>query len=159
MKGGSQWSRWIGASLATLSLVGIPLVSGVSPSVSTSGSTEVRAEINEETYSEGRLESHLAEGRTVFVNMTADWCITCKLTEKRLLKTESVNHLFEELSVIRMTGDWTKYDPDITKYLNTFDRVGVPLYVVNHPGQDPIVLSQFPGFAELESAIKEKFSP
>ena len=155
MKGGSQWSRWVGASVAILALVGVPLVSGVSPS----GSTEVRAEINEETYSKSRLEAHLAEGRTVFVNMTADWCITCKLTEKRLLKTESVNHLFEELKVIRMTGDWTKYDPDITKYLNAFDRVGVPLYLVNHPGQDPIVLSQFPGFAELESAIKEKFSP
>ena len=57
-----------------------------------------------------------------------------------------------------MTGDWTRYDPFITEYLNAFDRVGVPLYVVNHPAMDPIVLSQFPSFEELEKAIKARSS-
>ena len=57
-----------------------------------------------------------------------------------------------------MTGDWTRYDPFITEYLNVFDRVGVPLYVVNPPAMDQIVLSQFPSFEELEKAIKARSS-
>jgi Thiol:disulfide interchange protein len=52
-----------------------------------------------------------------------------------------------------MTGDWTRYDASITEYLNQYDRVGVPLYVVHHPNQEPIVLSEFPGFEELKAAV------
>ena len=133
----------------------IPSVSQVAPT----SSDQVMVEVDAEPYASSSLRAHLNDGRSVFINMTADWCITCKVTEKRLLKTESVDQLFEDHGVIRMTGDWTRYDPLITEYLNAFDRVGVPLYVVNHPGKEPIVLSQFPSFDELEDAVKAKSSP
>ena len=154
VKGGSRLSRALGLLAVIASLSAIPSLSQLTPT----SSEQAVVEIDSEPYASSALRAHVDEGRTVFINMTADWCITCKVTEKRLLTTEAVDQLFESYGVIRMTGDWTRYDPFITEYLNAFDRVGVPLYVVNHPGMDPIVLSQFPSFEELEKAIKAKSS-
>ena len=154
-RGGGRISRALGVLAVIASLTAIPGVSQVVPA----SSVQKIIEIDSEPYTSSALQGHLNEGRSVFINMTADWCITCKFTEKRLLKTETVDRLFEDNGVIRMTGDWTRYDPLITEYLNAFDRVGVPLYVVNHPGMDPIILSQFPSFDELENAVKAKSSP
>jgi len=154
-KGQGRISRILGVLAVAASLMAIPSVSQVAPT----SSDQVMVEVDAEPYASSSLRAHLNDGRSVFINMTADWCITCKVTEKRLLKTESVDQLFEDHGVIRMTGDWTRYDPLITEYLNAFDRVGVPLYVVNHPGKEPIVLSQFPSFDELEDAVKAKSSP
>ena len=154
-KGEGRISRILGVLAVAASLMAIPSVSQVAPT----SSDQVMVEVDAEPYASSALRAHLNDGRSVFINMTADWCITCKVTEKRLLKTESVDQLFEDHGVIRMTGDWTRYDPLITEYLNAFDRVGVPLYVVNHPGKEPIVLSQFPSFDELEDAVKAKSSP
>ena len=154
VKGGSRLSRALGLLAVIASLSAIPSLSQLTPT----SSEQAVVEIDSEPYASSALRAHVDEGRTVFINMTADWCITCKVTEKRLLTTEAVDQLFESYGVIRMTGDWTRYDPLITEYLNAFDRVGVPLYVVNHPGLDPIVLSQFPSFEELEKAIKARSS-
>ncbi|MGA1001388.1 MAG: protein-disulfide reductase DsbD family protein [Litorivicinaceae bacterium] len=154
VKGGSRLSRALGLLAVIASLSTIPSLSQLTPT----SSEQAVVEIDSEPYASSALRAHVDEGRTVFINMTADWCITCKVTEKRLLTTETVDQLFESYGVIRMTGDWTRYDPLITEYLNAFDRVGVPLYVVNHPGMDPIVLSQFPSFEELEKAIKARSS-
>ena len=154
VKGGSRLSHVLGVLAVIASLSAIPSLSQLTPTPS----EQAVVEIDSEPYASSALRAHVDEGRTVFINMTADWCITCKVTEKRLLTTEAVDQLFESYGVIRMTGDWTRYDPLITEYLNAFDRVGVPLYVVNHPGMDPIVLSQFPSFEELEKAIKAKSS-
>ncbi len=154
VKGGSRLSRALGLLAVITSLSAIPSLSQLTPT----SSEQAVVEIDSEPYVSSALQAHVGEGRTVFINMTADWCITCKVTEKQLLTTEAVDQLFESYGVIRMTGDWTRYDPFITEYLNAFDRVGVPLYVVNHPGMDPIVLSQFPSFEELEKAIKARSS-
>ena len=154
VKGGSRLSRSLGLLAVIASLSAIPSLSQLTPT----SSEQAVVEIDSEPYASSALRAHVDEGRTVFINMTADWCITCKVTEKRLLTTEAVDQLFESYGVIRMTGDWTRYDPLITEYLNAFDRVGVPLYVVNHPGMDPIVLSQFPSFEEVEKAIKARSS-
>ena len=154
VKGGSRLSRALGLLAVITSLSAIPSLS----QLTSTSSEQAVVEIDSEPYASSALRAHVDEGRTVFINMTADWCITCKVTEKRLLTTEAVDQLFESYGVIRMTGDWTRYDPLITEYLNAFDRVGVPLYVVNHPGMDPIVLSQFPSFEELEKAIKARSS-
>ena len=154
VQGGSRLSRVLGLLAVIASLSAIPSLSQLTPT----SSEQAVVEIDSEPYVSSALQAHVGEGRTVFINMTADWCITCKVTEKQLLTTEAVDQLFESYGVIRMTGDWTRYDPFITEYLNAFDRVGVPLYVVNHPGMDPIVLSQFPSFEELEKAIKARSS-
>ena len=94
------------------------------------------------TYSPERLAEALADEQTVFVNMTADWCITCKVNERVALKTASVLQAFDERGIVYLKGDWTNSDPQITQYLESFSRNGVPLYVVYKPSQEPLILPQ-----------------
>jgi thiol:disulfide interchange protein len=81
-------------------------------------------------YSAERLAALRAEGRIVFVDMTADWCITCKVNEKAVLNTEKFRDLLAAHDAVMMTGDWTNVDPAITAFLEQHKAVGVPLYVM-----------------------------
>ncbi len=96
----------------------------------------------EEVYDAQKLATALANGEAVFVNMTADWCITCKLNERIALSTDTVKKLFKTESVRYMKGDWTNSDAAITAYLAEFNRNGVPLYVYYAPDTPPVVLPQ-----------------
>ncbi|WP_051234739.1 protein-disulfide reductase DsbD family protein [Marinimicrobium agarilyticum] len=80
-------------------------------------------------YSAETLAELRAQGTPVFVNLTADWCITCMANEKVALGTEQVNNAFEELGVVTLKGDWTNRDPEITALLDAYGRSGVPLYL------------------------------
>jgi thiol:disulfide interchange protein len=81
-------------------------------------------------YSQEKLAALRAEGRTVFVNMTADWCVTCKANEKNVLGTDHFKDLLAAADAVYMKGDWTNVDPAITAFLQQHQAVGVPLYVV-----------------------------
>lgn len=91
-------------------------------------------------YSAQALDRLRAEGRTVFVNMTADWCVTCKANEKRVLDTDAFRQTLAAHEAVYMKGDWTRVDPAITAFLEAHGAVGVPLYVVLRPGRDDAVL-------------------
>ena len=100
-------------------------------------------------YSSDRLEKLLDGPDPVFVNMTAAWCITCKVNEKVALSSQSVREAFEQYNIRYLKGDWTNYDARITRYLEKFGRSGVPLYVYYGPRNeqsgkrpDPVVLPQ-----------------
>ena len=94
------------------------------------------------TYSQGNLDDALSRGDTILVNMTADWCITCKVNEKVALSSQDVKDILDKDGVTYLKGDWTNSDPAITRYLDSFGRNGVPLYVVYRPGTDPKILPQ-----------------
>ena len=81
-------------------------------------------------YSAERLAALRAEGRIVFVDMTADWCVTCKANEKAVLNTAAFRDLLAAHEAVMMTGDWTNVDPAITAFLEQHKAVGVPLYVM-----------------------------
>jgi thiol:disulfide interchange protein DsbD len=87
-----------------------------------------------ESYSAARLAALRAEGRTVFVNMTADWCVTCKVNEARVFSHDGFKAAMAQLEAVYMVGDWTEVDPAITVFLEQHGAVGVPLYVVFRPG-------------------------
>jgi len=87
-----------------------------------------------EPYSAARLSALRAEGRTVFVNMTADWCVTCKANEARVFSHDGFKATMAQLEAVYMVGDWTEVDPAITVFLEQHGAVGVPLYVVFRPG-------------------------
>jgi thiol:disulfide interchange protein DsbD len=97
-----------------------------------------------EDYSAERLdELNDDPKRAVLVNMTADWCITCKVNEGVALSTDAVREALAANDVVYMKGDWTRRDDHITEYLSRFDRNGVPLYVLYpHDGGEPTVLPQ-----------------
>lgn len=102
---------------------------------------------NWEVFSQETLDNHLATDAPVFVNMTAAWCITCKVNERVALDTESTRNLFAEKKIKYLKGDWTNQNPEITKFLETYGRSGVPIYVyyappVNGTRPEPVVLPQ-----------------
>lgn len=104
---------------------------------------------NWSNFTPAKLETLLASDAPVFTNMTAAWCITCKVNEKIALKTETVTILFANKGIEYLKGDWTNQDSDITHYLNNFGRQGVPLYVYYGPRDaktgmrpEPVVLPQ-----------------
>jgi thiol:disulfide interchange protein DsbD len=88
------------------------------------------AEAGTEAYSAARLAALRAEGKPVFVNMTAAWCITCLVNERVALSPAAVRAAFAEKGVTYMKGDWTRQDPEITAFLRQHGRDGVPLYVL-----------------------------
>ena len=95
-----------------------------------------------ESYSAQRLAELNQAGKPIFVNLTADWCITC-LANERVAFTDSFYKLLEDNGITYLKGDWTNNDPEITKLLNQFQRSGVPLYLVYPAGQgSPEVLPQ-----------------
>lgn len=90
---------------------------------------------NWEAYSDERLQSLLAEGKPVFLNFTASWCISCLVNERVALSTDTVKKQFEQQGIVYLKGDWTNKDPQITAFLKKFKRSGVPLYVFYPAGQ------------------------
>lgn len=81
-------------------------------------------------YSATKLAELRAAGRPVFIDMTADWCITCKVNEKAVLATDTFRALLDETKTVYMVGDWTNEDPEISAFLDQYQAPGVPLYVV-----------------------------
>jgi thiol:disulfide interchange protein/DsbC/DsbD-like thiol-disulfide interchange protein len=90
------------------------------------------------------LDADLKENKPVFVDFTAEWCLTCKVNEKTVLADRDVIGLFKSLNVVAIRADWTNRNPDITRLLQKFGRSGVPLYVIFPPGKPnaPIVLPE-----------------
>jgi thiol:disulfide interchange protein len=78
----------------------------------------------------------------VFVNLTADWCLTCKFNERAAIGTQAVREAMARRGVVSLVGDWTRSDPAITAVLQRFHRAGVPLYLLYGPTGDPVVLPQ-----------------
>jgi thiol:disulfide interchange protein/DsbC/DsbD-like thiol-disulfide interchange protein len=95
------------------------------------------------TWTEEEFYASLQNGEAVFVNMTADWCITCKVNERTTLKNKHILELFDKHDITLYKGDWTRFNPGITKILETYGRKGVPLYLYFPKGQkDAIILPQ-----------------
>ena len=93
-------------------------------------------------YDAKTLATLRAEGRPVFINLTADWCITCLANEK-VAFTEMFYTEMEKNNIVYLKGDWTNQDKEITSLLNEHNRNGVPLYLM-YPknGGSPEVLPQ-----------------
>ena len=89
-------------------------------------STEVGSSENYEVYSAARLAALRAEGKPVFVNMTAAWCITCLVNERIALSADEVTVAMAEKGIIYLKGDWTNNDPEITAVLKQYETSGVP---------------------------------
>ena len=81
-------------------------------------------------FSPARLQSLRDAGTPVFVDIGADWCVTCKANEYAVLNTQGFRDLLAKTGAVYMKGDWTDVDPEIGAYLKSFHSPGVPLYVV-----------------------------
>lgn len=99
---------------------------------------EAKSSVNKhwEAYSPERLEQLLAEGKPVFLNFTAAWCISCLVNERVALSQPEIIPAFKEKNVTYLKGDWTNKDAQITNVLTKFGRSGVPLYVFYPAGNN-----------------------
>ncbi|MBA3994004.1 MAG: hypothetical protein C0469_10800 [Cyanobacteria bacterium DS2.3.42] len=90
------------------------------------------------------LDKNISANKTVFLDFTADWCLTCKVNERTVLSSAPVVEQLKALNVVTMKADWTRRDATISKLLAKFQRSGVPLYVVFPAGKgsSPIVLPE-----------------
>ena len=96
------------------------------------------------SWSREALHSLRASGTPVFVDVTADWCITCLANEQAVLFTDDMTAAFAEAGVTYMVADWTNYDPAIGEFVREHGRNGIPLYVM-YPGDlqsEPVMLPQ-----------------
>ncbi len=138
----------LAALAAALALLGTPQIRTVSAPAA-AGTSAI------EPWSQQRVDELRAQGRTVFVDFTADWCITCKVNERVALDSAEVKALFAEQKVAVLQGDWTRSDPAITQLLTQFGHSGVPLYLLYLKGGEPQVLPQL----LTPSTVADAFKP
>lgn len=106
-------------------------------------------------WSEQRVADLQAQGKTVFVNFTADWCVTCKVNEIGVFADTNVKAALDSEKVVYLVADWTNRDDAIAKALASHGRVGVPLYLVYKPDvAEPQILPQILTSRVVLDAIK-----
>lgn len=89
----------------------------------------------------GRIDTLVSQGQTVFVDISADWCLTCKVNERGVLATQTTQAVLRK--TVPMKGDWTRPDDEIARYLKAHGRYGIPFYLVVGPGaRDGILLPE-----------------
>ncbi len=122
----------------------VPLALGTTAGSATAATRPAgQAGVMAEPYSPARLAALRAEGRAVFLNVTAAWCISCKVNEQVALAGDGFREALAAGDYVYMVGDWTRRDEDITRLLADFGRAGVPLYAVYPAGGGaPTVLPQ-----------------
>jgi thiol:disulfide interchange protein DsbD len=96
----------------------------------------------ENAFSVQKLNSLRSEQKMVFLNFTADWCITCKVNEAIALNQDKVKKVLDEKNIIYLKADWTRKDPEIASMLASYGRTGVPLYLLFPSQGDPIILPE-----------------
>ncbi len=110
------------------------------------GSQQQQGSLNWQPLDEALIASMVKEGKTVFVDVTADWCVTCKANKLAVIETEPVNSFLQKDTIVLMKGDWTRPSEEISAFLQKYGRFGVPFNIVYGPDAPnglplPVILS------------------
>ncbi|PMG34399.1 cytochrome C biogenesis protein [Vibrio splendidus] len=150
---GKKVATWTGGAL--IILISANLVVG--SITSNKSATLLPPEPNWEPLSTTAIENHIADGKVVFVNVTADWCITCKANKIGVLLQDPVYGMLHHSEVVAMEGDWTVPSQSVTSYLQENGRFGVPFNIVYGPKAPngiplPIILTDESVISAIETA-------
>ena len=157
--------RWrnFGVGLSALAVVGaLSLVFLIHDEGTPSDPSVTAGEgINWQPFSQARLDALRAEGKPVFIDFTAAWCITCKVNERIALANPVVVKAFADMEVVALKADWTRQDASITRILEANGRAGVPLYLFYAGAsgrggrKQPIILPQVLTAASILQEMRE----
>ena len=123
-------------ALALIGLVALTIAftaPGFVPDTRAAISVEARRFGRWATFQPERIAAAVAAGQTVFVEVTAEWCLTCKLNEHVVLENASIARLLANPEIVAMRADWTRPDPAITRFLQENGRYGIPFAAVFGP--------------------------
>lgn len=100
-------------------------------------------------------ESKTAElkGQPVFIDFTAEWCLTCKVNKKLVLETDGFNELAKKHNIALLRADWTKRDDSITQYLRKYGAVGVPAYFIQKANGEVVFLGETVSLEKVEKSL------
>ena len=138
---GSLWAATAIVGLL-LSIGGALVLSATSEVPSSQTATDAAHLINWVPFDQLEAESLAAEGRLVFVDVTADWCFTCKVNERLVLETEEIAAAFKRFEVVPMKADWTNRNESIADFLTAHGKYGIPFYLLYRPGREPHLFSE-----------------
>ncbi len=103
-----------------------------------------------------QIVAEVSRGKVVFIDVTADWCITCQVNKKLVLEQDDVLSLLQDDNVVSMQADWTLPSDTITAYLESYNRYGIPFNIIYGPGAPKgIVLSELLTIDEVLSAFEQ----
>jgi thiol:disulfide interchange protein DsbD len=146
----------------TWALVETPPLNQSSASTSSSSSassTSANQKVVWEEWSADKVAAARKEGRPVFVDFTAAWCVTCQFNKKTTFSDAGLLAEFASRNVLLLRADWTRYDPRITAALNELGRNGLPVYAWYAPGQPASLLSELITVKEIQSHLSQLKSP
>jgi len=145
----------IGKILGALSVLAA-IVLPVSITANAASGEIAASELDAELWSLTRVAELQAEGRPIFVDFTAAWCVTCKVNEKVVLSQPRIRTLFQDTNTTFLVADWTNKDDVIAAELAKYGRAGVPLYLVYSPSNNsvsPAILPQVLSYDVIKDAI------
>ena len=129
--------RWA-TMVAVLILIGAVALEVVAPGkliVPAAASADGASAGGWQPWSAAEVTRYESQGRPVFVDFTASWCLSCQVNERIALGQPEVKKAFADANVVLMRADWTRYDDSITRALNSLGRSGVPTYALYVPGE------------------------
>ncbi len=124
----ARGARWAAGALVVLLVVAGPYMVPRQAPESAASAIAWRA------FEPGAIPKLVAEGKTVFVDVTADWCLTCKVNARTVMERDEIARRLNDASVVAMRADWTNPDPAIAAFLGRFGRAGIPFNVIHGPG-------------------------
>ena len=128
------WSTVVAAVLAT-GVIALSVYSANALAVSPHAAMSSGQKGAWEPWSAEAAARYLSQGRPVFVDFTASWCLSCQVNERVALTQPQVRKAFADADVVLMRADWTQHDDAITQTLTSLGRSGVPAYALYVPGQ------------------------
>ena len=141
-------------TLSSFLILGLVVVSGLLAISAAKVNQAYASDLKWEIYSYNRISELIAEGKTVYVDFTAKWCLQCQVNKKLVFqsnKTKSVVKAFKRNNVVPILADWTQKDPEITQALENLGRVGVPLNVIySSKLKEPFIL---PSILSVDAVI------
>lgn len=127
-----------GRSLGLMTLIGVLLIATITIRLLPTETPALTRELpaNAKPWSHDAVrEAVMRQKRPVFVDFTADWCLSCKANEATAINRDATQAAFDKAGVVMLVADWTDGDPAITRFLESRGRAGVPLYLWYEPGK------------------------